>query len=68
MLVLRGSKRMRAAVQVGADVTRAVQVSAENTSIAETEPQQEVEPAATVGRPEGSAAKPGKKQKSLFDF
>jgi hypothetical protein len=59
------------AVQVDADVTNAVQVSAEKASDVEAAPAvgpQPEEPAVAAERPEGSASKPGKRQKSLFDF
>jgi hypothetical protein len=70
---------MRASVLVGADVTKVVQVSAENASAVEAAPPkveaavpavgpQPEEPAAAAESQQGSAAKPGKRQKSLFDF
>jgi len=71
------------AVQVGADVTKVVPASAEKASDVETEPPRAVaaesQPGSAAkprkrGRPkkaesEGKGeAKPGKRQKSLFDF
>ena len=59
---------MRAAVLVGAGVTGAVPTMAEKASAVEAVPPVQEEPGVAAESQLGSAAKPGKRQKSLFDF